>query len=155
MSSHRCIVVCCVLCLVSTGCRPVIQALSKIKVRPVPKGVTKPLTKPPARLVPPVSRPMSLAPAPLVRTISQRTPQIVAASKALGVSLQARRSQIPAHIYARLWSQWQRNDAELSSLDRQLAEDGLSTERRTRLESQVTTLEQKNAEIERLAAQWG
>ncbi len=155
MSSRRCIVVCCVLCLMGTSCRPVVKVLSKIKARPVPKVVAKPLTKPPARLVPPTARPVSLTPAPLVRTISQRTPQVVAASKALGVSLQARRSQIPVHIYARLWSQWQRNDAELSSLDRQLADDGLSTERRTRLESQVTTLEQKNAEIERLAAQWG
>ncbi len=79
----------------------------------------------------------------------------MAASKALGASLQAKRARIPARVFAKLWSQWQRNHAELSSLDRRLAEPGLDPQRRTRLEEQVSMLEQKNAEIERLAAQWG
>ncbi len=160
MPSRRRVVVCwAVVCLAGTGCRPAIKALTKVKPRPVAKSLAKPLAKlpkkPPVRIAPRAAKPRAFVAATRFTRSVSRAPQIVAASKALGASLQAKSARIPARVFAQLWSQWQRNHAELSSLDRRLAEPGLDPQRRTRLEEQVSTLEQKNAEIERLAAQWG
>lgn len=150
-----------VLCLATTGCGRVVRGLSKVKwqnAAKVARKTPKPApVKPPAGAFPTAAKSATAIAAEqtVARSISQRLPQVLAASKSLGPRLQSLKARIPAHVYARLWQEWQRNDAELAAVNRQLSEGGLSAERRQRLEDQALLLEQKHAEIERLAAEWG
>ena len=106
MPSRRRVVVCwAVVCLVGTGCRPAIKALTKVKPRPVVKTLAKPLAKlpkkPPVRIAPRAAKPRAFVAATrFTRSVSQRAPRIVAASKALGASLQAKSARIP-HVSLR------------------------------------------------------
>ncbi len=83
--------------------------------------------------------------------LSERLPQILELSESIGMHLRARSRSMDAERQARLLAAWQQNDAELRSLSRQLAERGLSPDRKVRLEAQVERLESKNAELDRAA----
>lgn len=86
---------------------------------------------------------------------SERLPQILDLSESIGVHLRARRESMESSQHASLLAVWQQNDAELRSLSRQLTEPGVSPERKARLESQVERLEDKNAELDRAAWDYG
>jgi len=58
-------------------------------------------------------------------------------------------------VYARLLREWQRNDAQIRDHISTLESPYISTERRATLVKEIDELKAKNAEIERLANEYG
>ena len=135
-------------------------ALDKMlrKTKPAPNAVIPPLQ--PVR-TPRLSTNPLLPPGSVATTVSAQ----ISHSKAVGNRLVALKPKIPAHIYARLWNEWQANDqgledslAQIRSLESRCT-CGLAwcknCAQRKSLERRHQELAARNTEIESLLAQYG
>jgi hypothetical protein len=83
------------------------------------------------------------------------TAQFLARSEEVGQRLTLLKFKIPPVIYHRLYQQWQQNHAEIEACHQQLQSPSLSPNERENAVERLVTATQRNAEIERLMAQYG
>jgi len=115
--------------------------------QPVAKGGTRP--------TPITSKPFVPEAARSTRAVSQRATQALSHSAQVGKLLTSTQSRIPPTVYARIWRQWQQNDTQIQADVRELESLYTSSARKAALVEEIDDLRTKNAEIERLVAQYG
>jgi hypothetical protein len=76
-------------------------------------------------------------------------------SERIGQKLSVLRIRIPAHVYGRLYAQWQRNHSEIKECREKLGDPILGATERENFKERLVAAKKKSDEIERLMADYG